>query len=86
MAKPETEKIDSVDPAPLRNSLSVDNVKVEQHEDGFEVFKRGEGAVDFRTVGWVHASVIFLKRELRPSSRLGQYVVHSTHANVTTKK
>ena len=68
MSNPETEKVESVDPAPLRNSLSVDTGKVEQHEDGFEVFKRGEGAVDFRTVGWVHASVIFLKRELRTSA------------------
>lgn len=38
-------------------------------ENSFEVFRRGEGAVDFRTVGWLHASVIFLKckEEPRPS-------------------
>ncbi|KAJ5562908.1 hypothetical protein N7461_001669 [Penicillium sp. DV-2018c] len=30
-------------------------------EDKFEVFKRGDGQVDFRTVSWVRASVIFLK-------------------------
>lgn len=32
-----------------------------QKEDSFEVFKKEEGAVDFRTVEWIHASVIFLK-------------------------
>jgi hypothetical protein len=38
-------------------------------ENNFEVFRRGEGAVDFRTVGWLHASVIFLKcKEELPSS------------------
>lgn len=30
-------------------------------ESDFEVFRREEGAVDFRTVTWPHASVIFLK-------------------------
>lgn len=30
-------------------------------EDSFEVFKKGEGQVDFRTVGWLQAAVIFLK-------------------------
>lgn len=30
-------------------------------EDQDEVFKRGDGQVDFRTVGWVRAGVIFLK-------------------------
>ncbi|KAI3282826.1 hypothetical protein CBS147309_876 [Penicillium roqueforti] len=30
-------------------------------DDKFEVFKRGEGQVDFRTVSWIRASIIFLK-------------------------
>ncbi|KAF7118491.1 hypothetical protein CNMCM5793_008017 [Aspergillus hiratsukae] len=30
-------------------------------DDSFEVFKKGEGQVDFRTVGWLQAAVIFLK-------------------------
>ena len=32
-------------------------------EDKYEVFKRGDGQVDFRTVSWVRASVIFLKSQ-----------------------
>ena len=30
-------------------------------EDAFEIFKRQDGQVDFRTVSWIRASVIFLK-------------------------
>jgi hypothetical protein len=30
-------------------------------EDRHEVFKRGDGQVDFRTVSWIRAGVIFLK-------------------------
>jgi hypothetical protein len=30
-------------------------------EDHYEVFKRGEGQVDFRTVSWIRAGIIFLK-------------------------
>ncbi|VUC22878.1 unnamed protein product [Clonostachys rosea] len=51
---------DTITPAPARSSDSIDNGKVDQ-DDAFEVFKRSEGTVDFRTVTWVHASVIFLK-------------------------
>jgi hypothetical protein len=61
MSKEANEKHEAIEPTPLRSSLSVDNGKVEQGDDAFEVFKRGDGNVDFRTVGWVHASVIFLK-------------------------
>jgi hypothetical protein len=32
-------------------------------ENEFEVFKKGEDVVDFRTVSWPKASVIFLKGE-----------------------
>lgn len=52
---------------------SQDEIKVAPHdshspdtqmaeiEDRHEVFKRGDGQVDFRTVSWIRASVIFLK-------------------------
>lgn len=32
-------------------------------DDRYEVFKRGEGQVDFRTVSWIRASAIFLKSQ-----------------------
>ncbi|EAL91688.1 putative neutral amino acid permease [Aspergillus fumigatus Af293] len=35
--------------------------KYQSGEDSFEIFKKGEGQVDFRTVGWLQAAVIFLK-------------------------
>jgi hypothetical protein len=51
---------DTIEPARLQGSSeSIDISKVDV-EDG-EIFKRGEGTVDFRTVSWVHTSVIFLK-------------------------
>ena len=37
------------------------------NDDGFEVFKKEDGAVDFRTVDWIPASVIFLKGESGPT-------------------
>ncbi|KAH7151792.1 transmembrane amino acid transporter protein-domain-containing protein [Dactylonectria estremocensis] len=64
MAVTASEKgVDAITPAPGRtsSSSSVDAGKVDNSDDAFEVFKRGEGTVDFRTVGWVHTSVIFLK-------------------------
>lgn len=58
-----SEKTNDITPVP-RSSGSIDAVKAEVvNDDAFEVFKRGEGTVDFRTVGWIHASVIFLKSE-----------------------
>lgn len=59
------EKANSITPIPARSSGSIDAGKLENAEDAFEVFKRGEGTVDFRTVGWIHASVIFLKGKLQ---------------------
>lgn len=59
------EKHDDITPAP-RSSGSIDAGKLENTDDAFEVFKKGEGAVDFRTVGWIQASVIFLKSESTP--------------------
>lgn len=61
MSQPSSEKTDAITPAPARSSGSIDAGKLENAEDAFEVFKRGEGEVDFRTVGWIQASVIFLK-------------------------
>ncbi|TDZ40709.1 hypothetical protein CTRI78_v010190 [Colletotrichum trifolii] len=61
MAHTPSEKTDTITPAPARSSGSIDAGKLENTDDAHEVFKRGDGAVDFRTVGWVHASVIFLK-------------------------
>ena len=55
---------DAILPAEPRTSSSSNDIgKVENAEDAFEVFKRGEGNVDFRTVPWWQASMIFLKRE-----------------------
>ncbi|KAK1980691.1 transmembrane amino acid transporter [Colletotrichum cereale] len=61
MSQTNSEKTDAITPAPVRSSGSIDAGKLENAEDAFEVFKRGEGTVDFRTVSWIHASVIFLK-------------------------
>ncbi|KAK0385197.1 hypothetical protein NLU13_7675 [Sarocladium strictum] len=63
MASNEKGNSDGIMPAPSRNSTSSNDggTKVENAEDAFEVFKRGEGNVDFRTVPWWHASMIFLK-------------------------
>lgn len=61
MSPSTSEKADAITPVPARSSGSIDAGKLENAEDAFEVFKRGEGTVDFRTVGWIHASVIFLK-------------------------
>lgn len=36
---------------------------VQSSDNDFEIFKRGEDQVDFRTVSWIRASTIFLKRE-----------------------
>ncbi|GJN71099.1 hypothetical protein PLIIFM63780_002311 [Purpureocillium lilacinum] len=55
------DKGESITPAPLSSSVSVDDGKLEKGDDAFEIFKKGDGNVDFRTVGWIHASVIFLK-------------------------
>ncbi|KAI3395897.1 hypothetical protein diail_682 [Diaporthe ilicicola] len=61
MSQSTPEKADAITPVPARSSGSIDAGKLENADDAFEVFKKGEGTVDFRTVGWVHASVIFLK-------------------------
>jgi hypothetical protein len=43
-----------------RDTQRVD-MKDGEVEDQDEVFKRGDGQVDFRTVSWIRAGVIFLK-------------------------
>lgn len=50
---------------PVHSSTDSINVVKADVEDG-EIFKRGEGIEDFRTVGWIHTAVIFLKREQFP--------------------
>lgn len=47
---------------PTQSSTDSINIGKADLEDG-EVFRTGEGLVDFRTVSWVHSSVIFLKRK-----------------------
>lgn len=54
------EKTDGIAPV-ARNSSSLEVGKVDVADDAFEVFKKEEGVVDFRTVGWISTSVIFLK-------------------------
>jgi hypothetical protein len=51
---------DVIEPA-QSSSESIDIGKADL-EDG-EVFRTGEGLVNFRTVSWIHTSVIFLKRK-----------------------
>lgn len=46
---------------PVTHSSGSFRSKAEETDDAFEVFKKEAGAVDFRTVGWIPASVIFLK-------------------------
>jgi len=65
MAHNTSEKGDAITPTNDRSSGSgIDIGKVENADDSFEVFKKQDGVVDFRTVGWIHASVIFLKGKL----------------------
>jgi hypothetical protein len=47
----------------ILSSGSIELGRQEGVDDG-EVFKQGDGVVDFRTVGWIQASVIFLKGNL----------------------
>lgn len=58
---PETSyEVDRIETAPGYEEERFESLK-EADDSNFEVFRRGEGTVDFRTVGWIHASVIFLK-------------------------
>ena len=66
--------------SPLTKAYSVEAVTTEQTagDDEFEVFKRHEGQVDYRTVRWLKATLIFLKRKyhcLAPHQTLTGFVV-----------
>lgn len=56
--KKETQPMSSSPPQSIRAG-DVEHIKAE--DDDFEVFKRTTDGVQFRLVGWVRASVIFLK-------------------------
>ena len=58
---------DTIEPT-HSSAESIDIGKAET-QDG-EVFKTGEGLVNFRTVSWIHTSVIFLKRPCIPHTHL----------------
>ncbi|OIW33224.1 amino acid transporter [Coniochaeta ligniaria NRRL 30616] len=62
MSTGDMEKAEAITAAPQRSSTSsIEAGKLENTEESFEVFKRDGTSVDFRTVGWIQASVIFLK-------------------------
>lgn len=42
-------------------SAQDDPMPMKPGQDNFEVFHSGEGNVEFRTVGWIQTSMIFLK-------------------------
>lgn len=50
---------DTIEPGASDDNVSIRKVDVE-NDDG-EVFKRGEGYEDFRTVGWIQTTIIFTK-------------------------
>ncbi|KAJ5317889.1 hypothetical protein N7508_002397 [Penicillium antarcticum] len=52
---------DEIKEAPLYTDDPITDTQEAEVEDKFEVFKRGDGQVDFRTVSWIRASIIFLK-------------------------
>lgn len=49
---------DTIEPALSNDNVSIEKVDLEN--DG-EIFKRGEGYEDFRTVGWIQTTIIFTK-------------------------
>lgn len=50
-------------PETMSATDKAEGMVLESHDE-HEVFKKLEGAVDFRTVGWPMATIIFLKRML----------------------
>jgi len=77
-----TEKThDVIEPAQSNESINIG--KVDPENDG-EIFKRGAGYEDFRTVGWIHTAVIFLKRECCQkllTSRILSLIIYSHLCN-----
>lgn len=72
---------DIIAPAPSHSSGSVVDSKVDVENEG-EVFKRGEGYEDFRTVSWVQTTVILLKSKSVPCQTRGSnesLIRHRTH-------
>ncbi|KAL1606234.1 hypothetical protein SLS60_003636 [Paraconiothyrium brasiliense] len=61
MAKP-TPRVneDNIERAVASNEVGLDNVKMDVRE-AHEVFKKSTEGVDFRTVSWPRATIIFLK-------------------------
>lgn len=52
--------IETIQASPDRTSIRAGSVKFVSDDDG-EVFKTTTDGVQFRLVGWIKASVIFLK-------------------------
>ncbi len=49
--------------AERKDLLEETDIGIGEDEEEHEVFKKTSDGVDFRTVGWPVASIIFLKRE-----------------------
>lgn len=64
---------DTIAPAPSHSSESIVNSKGDVENEG-EVFKRGEGYEDFRTVSWVQTTVILLKSKCVASQIRDSYM------------
>lgn len=59
-----TEKTQGLEPTTLPATEAMSDIQDDPKAIGsnnFEVFKKIEGAVDYRTVSWPHAAVILLK-------------------------
>jgi hypothetical protein len=52
-----------IEPVSLSPQRSIQAGEVKIADDDFEVFKQTTDGVQFRLVGWIKASVIFLKSE-----------------------
>jgi len=55
-----SEKTGGISEVPLTEALNEYPEDLKD-ENNFEVFKKSEDAVDFRTVGWIRAAIIFIK-------------------------
>lgn len=74
--------INSIPPEKSGNMTPVAKLGIDEAEgsimnprDEGEVFRKGDGSVDFRTVGWPMASVIFLKRKAPRSLELHGFLI-----------